>query len=64
MKLSVENGLEGIVSEIKGIFRDPATVTKIKESKLCLLSYGKLKYACFEYSLSFINWLRRECFLV
>ncbi|BAT84763.1 hypothetical protein LR48_Vigan03g175200 [Vigna angularis] len=42
MKLSVENGLEGIVSEIKGIFRDPATVTKIKESKLCLLSYGKL----------------------
>ncbi|KAL9331219.1 hypothetical protein ACSQ67_000829 [Phaseolus vulgaris] len=42
MKLSVENGLEGIVSEIKGIFRDPGTVTKIKESKLCLLSYGKL----------------------
>ena len=50
MKLSVENGLDGIVSEIKGIFRDPATVAKIKESKLCLLSYGKLKYAYFSFS--------------
>jgi len=43
----MENGLEGIVLEIKGIFRDPAIVTKIKEFKLCLLYYAKLKYACF-----------------
>ncbi|XP_020235614.1 glycerophosphodiester phosphodiesterase GDPD1, chloroplastic isoform X2 [Cajanus cajan] len=42
MKLCVENGLEGIVSEIKGIFRNPGAVTKIKEAKLGLLSYGKL----------------------
>ncbi|KAG4927385.1 hypothetical protein JHK85_053871 [Glycine max] len=42
MKLCLENGLEGIVSEIKGIFRNPGAVTQIKESKLSLLSYGKL----------------------
>ncbi|TKY63017.1 Glycerophosphodiester phosphodiesterase GDPD1 [Spatholobus suberectus] len=42
MKLCLENGLEGIVSEIKGIFRNPGAVTKIKDSNLCLLSYGKL----------------------
>ena len=52
MKLCLENGLEGIVSEIKGIFRNPGAVTKIKESKLSLLSYGKLKYVCVPFVIS------------
>lgn len=43
MKLCLEGGLEGIVSEVKGIFRNPGAVNKIKESKLSLLTYGKLK---------------------
>ncbi|XP_027351568.1 glycerophosphodiester phosphodiesterase GDPD1, chloroplastic-like isoform X2 [Abrus precatorius] len=42
MELCLKNGLDGIVSEIKGIFRNPGAVTKIKESNLCLLTYGKL----------------------
>ncbi|KAL5052850.1 hypothetical protein RYX36_033532 [Vicia faba] len=42
LKLSLENGLEGIVSEIKGIFRNPGAVNKIKEANLSLLTYGKL----------------------
>nr|GMC97433.1 glycerophosphodiester phosphodiesterase GDPD1, chloroplastic-like [Ipomoea batatas] len=42
MKLCLEGGLEGIVSEVKGIFRNPAAVNKIKESDLSLLTYGKL----------------------
>ncbi|KAI4350471.1 hypothetical protein L6164_004923 [Bauhinia variegata] len=42
MKLCLENGLQGIVSEVKGIFRNPGAVAKIKESKLSLLTYGKL----------------------
>ncbi|XP_027770903.1 glycerophosphodiester phosphodiesterase GDPD1, chloroplastic-like isoform X2 [Solanum pennellii] len=41
-KLCLEGGLEGIVSEVKGIFRNPGLVNKIKESKLSLLTYGKL----------------------
>ncbi|XP_055805724.1 glycerophosphodiester phosphodiesterase GDPD1, chloroplastic-like [Solanum dulcamara] len=41
-KLCLEGGLEGIVSEVKGIFRNPGAVNKIKESKLSLLTYGKL----------------------
>lgn len=42
LKLCLENGLEGIVSEVKGIFRNPGAVSKIKESNLSLLTYGKL----------------------
>ncbi|GAB4847349.1 Lysophospholipase D gdpd1 [Ancistrocladus abbreviatus] len=42
IKLCLEGGLQGIVSEVKGIFRDPASVSKIKESKLALLTYGQL----------------------
>ncbi|KAL8134559.1 glycerophosphodiester phosphodiesterase GDPD1, chloroplastic-like [Apium graveolens] len=41
-KLCLEGGLEGIVSEVKGIFRNPSVVSKIKESNLSLLTYGKL----------------------
>lgn len=43
LKLCLEGGLEGIVSEVKGVFRNPGAVTKIKEAKLSLLTYGKLK---------------------
>lgn len=55
MKLCLENGLEGIVSEIKGIFRNPGAVSKIKESKLGLLTYGKLKYVFFHFIDSFLG---------
>ena len=56
LKLCLENGLQGIVSEIKGIFRNPGAVTKIKESTLCLITYGKLKYvsvSCLVHSCSY-----------
>ncbi|KAF5748674.1 hypothetical protein HS088_TW04G00632 [Tripterygium wilfordii] len=42
MKLCLEGGLQGIVSEVKGVFRNPGAVNKIKEAKLSLLTYGKL----------------------
>ncbi|XVE84205.1 hypothetical protein DITRI_Ditri16bG0151600 [Diplodiscus trichospermus] len=42
IKVCLEGGLEGIVSEIKGVFRNPGAVPRIKESKLSLLTYGKL----------------------
>ncbi|KAK3039110.1 hypothetical protein RJ639_028856 [Escallonia herrerae] len=42
IKLCLEGGLEGIVTEVRGIFRNPEAVNKIKESKLSLLTYGKL----------------------
>ncbi|CAH8258873.1 unnamed protein product [Arabidopsis lyrata] len=42
IKLCLEGGLQGIVSEVKGVFRNPAAVNKIKESKLSLMTYGKL----------------------
>lgn len=44
LKHSMDSGLQGIVSEVKAIFRNPGAVTKIKESKLSLVTYGKLKY--------------------
>ncbi|EOY02878.1 Senescence-related gene 3 isoform 1 [Theobroma cacao] len=42
IKVCLEGGLQGIVSEIKGVFRNPGALPKIKESKLSLLTYGKL----------------------
>ncbi|XP_021297951.1 glycerophosphodiester phosphodiesterase GDPD1, chloroplastic-like [Herrania umbratica] len=42
IKVCLEGGLQGIVSEIKGVFRNPGAVPKIKESKLSLLTYGQL----------------------
>lgn len=42
-KLCLEGGLQGIVSEVKAVFRNPGAVSKIKESRLSLLTYGKLK---------------------
>lgn len=43
LKVCLEGGLQGIVSEVKGIFRNPGTVKKIRDSELSLLTYGRLK---------------------
>lgn len=43
IKLCLDGGLQGIVSEVKGIFRNPGAVNKMKESKISLMTYGKLK---------------------
>ncbi|XP_074564036.1 glycerophosphodiester phosphodiesterase GDPD2-like [Curcuma longa] len=42
IKLCLAGGLQGIVSEVRGIFRHPSAVSRIKESNLSLLTYGKL----------------------
>ncbi|XP_073125359.1 glycerophosphodiester phosphodiesterase GDPD2-like [Henckelia pumila] len=42
MNVCLEGGLQGIVSEVRGVFTNPGAVNKIKESKLYLLTYGKL----------------------
>lgn len=43
VKLCLENDLQGIVSEVKAVLRNPAMVREIKNnSKLSLLSYGGL----------------------
>ncbi|KAJ1279282.1 hypothetical protein BS78_01G260000 [Paspalum vaginatum] len=42
IKLCLASGLQGIVSEARGIFRHPAAVPKIKEANLSLLTYGTL----------------------
>ncbi|KAF7801771.1 glycerophosphodiester phosphodiesterase GDPD1, chloroplastic-like [Senna tora] len=41
IKLCVDNGLQGIVSDVEAVFRNPGEVTNIKDSKLSLLTYGK-----------------------
>ncbi|KAJ8432269.1 hypothetical protein Cgig2_028531 [Carnegiea gigantea] len=38
----LEAGLDGIVSQVKAIFRNPSMVGRIKDSKLTLLTYGHL----------------------
>ncbi|KAF9607324.1 hypothetical protein IFM89_033912 [Coptis chinensis] len=42
IKLCLANGLQGIVSEVKAIFRNPGEIIRIKESNLSLLTYGQL----------------------
>lgn len=42
IRLCLENGLQGIVSECRAIFRNPLAIPKIKESNLALLTYGQL----------------------
>ncbi|KAJ9564215.1 hypothetical protein OSB04_000181 [Centaurea solstitialis] len=42
-KVAIEGGLDGIVSEVMGVFRNPMVVREIKDSNLSLLTYGKLK---------------------
>ncbi|CAI0627424.1 unnamed protein product [Linum tenue] len=38
----LEGGLQGIVSEVKAIFRNPGAIARIKEAKLSLFTYGQL----------------------
>ncbi|KAG8643902.1 hypothetical protein MANES_11G080100v8 [Manihot esculenta] len=42
MKVCIEGDLDGVVSEVKGIFRNPGAVSKIKDANLSLLTYGNL----------------------
>ncbi|KAL2560032.1 Glycerophosphodiester phosphodiesterase GDPD1 [Forsythia ovata] len=42
IKLCLASGLQGIVSEVKAILRNPGAINKIKESKLSLITYGQL----------------------
>ncbi|KAL5728591.1 glycerophosphodiester phosphodiesterase [Ranunculus cassubicifolius] len=42
MTLCLDNGLQGIVSEVRAIFRYPEIASKIKDSKLSLFTYGQL----------------------
>lgn len=41
-KLAIEGGLDGVVSEVMGIFRNPSVVREIKESNLSFFTYGQL----------------------
>ncbi|XP_021845937.2 glycerophosphodiester phosphodiesterase GDPD1, chloroplastic isoform X1 [Spinacia oleracea] len=42
IKFCHEAGLQGIVSQVRAIFRHPTMVARIKESKLSLITYGQL----------------------
>ncbi|XP_062149941.1 glycerophosphodiester phosphodiesterase GDPD1, chloroplastic-like isoform X2 [Alnus glutinosa] len=42
IKVCLTGGLQGIVSEVRAIFRNSGAVTRIKESKLSLVTYGQL----------------------
>ncbi|XAR48220.1 Glycerophosphodiester phosphodiesterase [Bertholletia excelsa] len=42
MKLCLENSLQGIVSEVKAILRNPGAIVKIRKSNLSLITYGQL----------------------
>ncbi|GKU92837.1 hypothetical protein SLEP1_g6510 [Rubroshorea leprosula] len=42
INLCLAGGLQGIVSEVRAIFRNPGAVARIKESKLALTTYGQL----------------------
>lgn len=42
IKLCLEGDLQGIVSEVKAILRNPTMIAKIKEFKLSILTYGQL----------------------
>ncbi|EHA8587661.1 glycerophosphodiester phosphodiesterase GDPD1, chloroplastic [Cocos nucifera] len=42
IKLCLAGGLQGIVSEVKAIFRNSSLIPRIKESNLALLTYGQL----------------------
>ncbi|PKI57852.1 hypothetical protein CRG98_021755 [Punica granatum] len=43
IKVCLSGGLQGIVSEVKSVLRNPGAVTRIKDSHLTLLTYGQLK---------------------
>ncbi|KAJ0039311.1 hypothetical protein Pint_23779 [Pistacia integerrima] len=42
IKVCLVGGLQGIVSEVKAIFKNPGVLARIKECKLSLVTYGEL----------------------
>ncbi|KAJ0094412.1 hypothetical protein Patl1_16994 [Pistacia atlantica] len=42
IKVCMVGGLQGIVSEVKAIFKNPGVLARIKECKLSLVTYGEL----------------------
>ncbi|KAL6874380.1 hypothetical protein ACP4OV_013400 [Aristida adscensionis] len=42
VRLCLAGGLQGVVSEVRAILRQPSAVARIKEAKLSLLTYGQL----------------------
>uniref|UniRef100_A0A2C9V0M5 glycerophosphodiester phosphodiesterase n=1 Tax=Manihot esculenta TaxID=3983 RepID=A0A2C9V0M5_MANES len=54
MKVCIEGDLDGVVSEVKGIFRNPGAVSKIKDANLSLLTYGNLKSPSSLFNISTI----------
>ncbi|KAJ3675816.1 hypothetical protein LUZ60_004858 [Juncus effusus] len=42
IKFCCENKLQGIVSEVRGLFRNPSALQKIKDANLLFLTYGQL----------------------
>ncbi|KMZ66999.1 Glycerophosphodiester phosphodiesterase gde1 [Zostera marina] len=42
LKHCLASDLQGIVSEVRGLFRNPALIPRIKESNLAILTYGQL----------------------
>lgn len=42
IKVCLAGGLQGIVSQVKAIFRNPSAINRIKESSLSLITYGQL----------------------
>lgn len=42
IKLCLASGLQGIVAEVRSIFRNPSSISRIKESNLVLMTYGQL----------------------
>ncbi|KAF6137963.1 hypothetical protein GIB67_041836 [Kingdonia uniflora] len=42
VKLCLDNGLQGIVSQVKAVFKNPEAITKIKNHNLSFLTYGQL----------------------
>ncbi|XP_044488837.1 glycerophosphodiester phosphodiesterase GDPD1, chloroplastic-like [Mangifera indica] len=42
IKVCMVGGLQGIVSEVKALFKNPGAIARIKECKLSLVTYGEL----------------------
>ncbi|RZC44937.1 hypothetical protein C5167_037886 [Papaver somniferum] len=42
VKLCLENGLQGIVSDVRGLLRNQEAVSRIKEALFSILTYGEL----------------------
>ncbi|KAJ9549404.1 hypothetical protein OSB04_021947 [Centaurea solstitialis] len=49
MKLCLAGGLNGIVSEVRAILRNPGVIRRIEDSKLSLISYGQLNKLCLPF---------------